>query len=76
MQPVDAYIRTQGINCAVINIVLNPVVAWLGNRPLNFKPLAGDNSMVVDTAVTCIVMSLLVALFTASGCAGFPCQAP
>jgi hypothetical protein len=67
MQPVNAYIRTQGINCAVINMVLNPVVAWLGNRQMEFMPLAGGGSMVVDTAVTCIVLSLLVALFTNSG---------
>jgi len=67
MQPVDSYIRTQGINCAVINMVLNPVVAWLGNRQMAFMPLSGGNSIVVDTAVTSIVLSLLVALFTASG---------
>jgi hypothetical protein len=66
LQPVDSYIRTQGINCAVINMVLNPVVAWLGNRQMDFTPLGGDSSIVVDTAVTCIVLSLLVALFTAS----------
>ena len=67
MQPVDSYIRTQGINCAVINMVLNPVVAWLGNRQMDFMPLSGGSSIVVDTAVTSIVLSLLVALFTASG---------
>lgn len=67
MQPVDSYIRTQGITCAVINMVLNPVVAWLGNRQMEFTPLSGGNSIVVDTAVTSIVLSLLVALFTASG---------
>jgi hypothetical protein len=67
MQPVDSYIRTQGISCAVINMVINPVVAWLGNRQMDFTPLAGGNSIVVDTAITCIVLSLLVALFTASG---------
>lgn len=67
MQPVDAYIRTQGIGCAVINMVLNPVLAWLGNRQMDFTPLSGGNSIVVDTAITCIVLSLLVALFIASG---------
>lgn len=67
MPQIDTYIRTQGIACAVVNMVINPVVAWLGNRPMNFVALAGSNSIVVDTAVTCIVLSLLVALFTASG---------
>ena len=52
MQPVDSYIRTQGINCAVINMVLNPVVAWLGNRQMDFMPLSGESSIVVDTAIT------------------------
>jgi hypothetical protein len=66
MQQINAYIRTQGIACAVINMVINPVVAWVGNRPMNFVPLAGSNSIVVDTAMTCIVLSLLVALFISS----------
>jgi hypothetical protein len=64
---INAYIRTQGINCAVSNLVLNPVIAWLGNRQMEFVPLRGDNSIVADTAVTCIVLSLLVALFMAAG---------
>jgi hypothetical protein len=67
LQPVDSYIRTQGIICAAINMVLNPVVAWLLNRQMDFTPLAGGGSIVVDTAITSIVLSLLVALFTASG---------
>jgi uncharacterized membrane protein YhdT len=67
MQSVNAFIRTQGITCAIINIVLNPVIAWLGNRQMNFMPLSGGNSIVIDTAVTSVVLSLLVALFTASG---------
>jgi hypothetical protein len=51
----------------VINMVLNPVVAWLLNRRMDFTPLSGGGSIVVDTAITSIVLSLLVALFTASG---------
>lgn len=53
--------------CALINIVLNPIVAWLGNRQMDFVPLSGWNSIVFDTAVTSIVLSLLVTLFTTSG---------
>jgi uncharacterized BrkB/YihY/UPF0761 family membrane protein len=34
---------------------------------MEFTPLTGDGSVVVDTAITSIVLSLLVALFTASG---------
>jgi hypothetical protein len=63
MQSVRSYIRAQGVNCAVINAVLNPAIAWLGNRRMAFVPLSGDNSIIVDTAVTCIVLSLLVSLF-------------
>lgn len=62
-QPVQFYIRSQGMACAVINAVLNPAIAWLGNRQMAFVPLFGENSIVVDTAVTSIVLSLLVSLF-------------
>jgi hypothetical protein len=51
----------------VINVVLNPVVAWLSNRQMDVVPLWGGHSIVVDTAVTSVVLSLLVALFTAWG---------
>ena len=67
MPPLNSYIRTQGITCAVINMVLNPVLAWFGNRQMDFMPLSGGGSIVVDTAITSIVLSLLVALFMASG---------
>jgi hypothetical protein len=59
MMPVRSYIRAQGVNCAVINAVPNPAIARLDR----FVPLSGDNSIIVDTAVTCIVLSLLVSLF-------------
>jgi len=63
MRPLRSYIHAQGVNCAVINAVLNPAIAWLGNRRMEFVPLSGDNSIIVDTAVTSIVLSLLVSLF-------------
>ncbi|MHB9074573.1 MAG: hypothetical protein ACYC6G_13725 [Desulfobaccales bacterium] len=67
MHAVGSFIRTQGFICAVINMVLNPVVAWLLNRQMDFTPLMGGGGIIVDTAITSIVLSLLVALFTASG---------
>jgi hypothetical protein len=67
MPPVDSYMRTQGIMCAVINMVLNPLVAWLGHRQMDFVPLWGGNGMLVDTAVTSVVLSLLVTLFMTAG---------
>jgi hypothetical protein len=62
-RPVQSNIRSQGVACAAINAVLNPAIAWLGNRQMAFVPLSGENSIVVDTAVTSIVLSLLVSLF-------------
>jgi hypothetical protein len=66
-QSVSVYIRRQGINAAIINAVLNPVLAWLGNRKMEFTPLSGGHSIVIDTAVTSVLLSLLVALFVTSG---------
>ena len=51
----------------MINMVVNPAIAWLGNRQMNFMPLWGGNSIVVDTAVTSIILTLLVSLFITSG---------
>lgn len=63
MQPIRSYIHAQGVACAVINAVLNPAITWLGNRRMAFVSLPGDNSIIVDIAVTSIVLSLLVSLF-------------
>ena len=63
MQPVRSHIRAQAMTCAVMNAVLNPAVAWLGDRRMAFGLLAGDNSIIVDTAVTWIALSPLVPLF-------------
>jgi len=67
LQSVKIYIRTQGITAAIINAVLNPVLAWLVNRKMEFIPLSGGHSIVTDTAVTSVLLSLLVALFVTSG---------
>jgi hypothetical protein len=66
-QSLKAYIRTQGTIAAIINAVLNPALAWLGNRKMEFVPLSGGHSIVIDTAVTSVALSLLVALFVTSG---------
>ncbi len=63
MQPLRSYIHAQGVASAIINAVLNPAITWLGNRRMAFVPLSGDNSIIVDIAVTSIVLSLLVSLF-------------
>lgn len=59
---VDAYIRTQGISAAVINMALNPLLAWLVNPGMEYMTLTGDRSIVIDAAVTSVVLSLLVSL--------------
>jgi hypothetical protein len=66
-EPIKSYIRSQGIGAAVGNMLLNPAFAWLGNRELAFTPLTGGSSIIVDTAVTSVIMSLVVTLFVASG---------
>jgi hypothetical protein len=48
-------------------MVLNPAFAWLGNREMAFTPLTGGGSIIVDTAITSVIMSLVVTLFVASG---------
>jgi hypothetical protein len=67
MQSVQSYIRSQGAVCALLNVALNPTIAWLGNRPMAFVPLTGANGIVVDTALTSIVLSLLVSTFVTPG---------
>ncbi len=64
---IEKYIRIQAIICAIINILVNPALSWLVNRKMEFMPLWGENCIVVDTAITLIIMPLLVALFTAAG---------
>ena len=66
-QSLSQYARTQGLIAALINAVLNPVLAWLGNRKMEFMPLSGGHSIVIDTALTSVLLSLLVALFVTSG---------
>jgi hypothetical protein len=65
MQPLQAYILTQGVICAIINMVVNPSLAWLTNRTMEFVPLR--EGIVVDTTITSLVLPLLVTLFTAAG---------
>ena len=66
-QSITSYIRTQGVIAAVINAVVNPVLAWLGNRAMEPVTLDADHSIIVDTALTALILSLLVALFVTTG---------
>jgi hypothetical protein len=66
-QSFDAYIRTQGISAAVVNMALNPLLAWLLNPGMRQMTLAGERSILVDLAVTSVVLCLLVSLCAAAG---------
>lgn len=61
---VVSYIRKQGAIAAIINVVVNPLLAWLTHRGMSFVPLTGSSGVMVDVALTSVLLSLLVALFT------------
>jgi hypothetical protein len=65
-ESIESYIRSAGLGAAVPNMVINPAIAWLTNRRMEAVPLIGSGSVVMDTAITCVLMTLIVALFTAS----------
>jgi hypothetical protein len=61
------YVRSQAIGAALVNAVLNPVIEWVLNRAKGFQPLWGDDGVVVNMAITSVILSVLVALFAARG---------
>ena len=60
-QPVESFIRKTGVTAGIFNFVINPFFTWVSNREMADVPMAG--AVAVDTAITCMVMSLLVTLF-------------
>lgn len=64
---MTSYVRRQATIAAIFNVVLNPLIAWLGHRGTASLPLGGSNGIAVDLAVTSLVLSLLVALFMTRG---------
>ncbi|MGW2743848.1 hypothetical protein [Streptomyces sp. NPDC001450] len=63
---VTSYMRRQGTICAIINVVINSLITWLGHRRTGFVPLTGNRGIVVDVFVTSILLSLLVSLFVST----------
>ncbi len=62
-RPVESFIRRTGVTAGLFNFVLNPLLAWLGNRSRAEVPLTGAGSAAVDTVITCLILSFLVTLF-------------
>ena len=59
-QPVENFIRKAGLMAGSCNIVLNSLFSWLGNLSMTDVQ---QGSAAVDTVITSIIMSLLMALF-------------
>lgn len=66
-QSVKAYVRRQQIGPVLGNLIINPLLAWLGNRKLEPVALLGDHSLILDTLFTAIIASLLVTLCAVAG---------
>jgi len=63
LSSIDSYIYKQALAAALINMVVNPLLAFLINRNVDTVTLSG---IVVDTIITSIVMTWLVAVFSAA----------
>ncbi len=62
-----AYVRGQTAGAALVNVALNPLIEWGLNRSKGFQPFWGSDGVVLNMALTSIILSGLVALFTARG---------
>ncbi|MER6630377.1 hypothetical protein ABT301_19455 [Streptomyces sp. NPDC000987] len=65
--PVTSYLRRQATAAALINVVVNALITWLGHRRTDFVPLAGSDGITTDVFVTSVLLSLLVSLFVTKG---------
>lgn len=61
LSSIDSYIHKRALAAALINMVVNPLLAVLINRNVDTVALSG---IVVDTIITSIVMTWLVAVFS------------
>lgn len=64
MESVNSYIRTQASVTAVINMIVNPLVSWLSNPA---RATTAIPSVAIDTIITCLIMSTVIALFISAG---------
>jgi hypothetical protein len=67
MSETRIYVRNQAVAAGLVNLVLNPAIEWVLNRGKGFQPLWGSDGVVVNMAVTSVILSALVASFAARG---------
>ncbi|KOS53668.1 hypothetical protein [Rhodococcus rhodochrous] len=67
MDSAASYVRKQAVVTGLVNVVVNPLLAWAGKRGTSFVPLWSADGIVVDIALTAIILSVLVAWFSAAG---------
>ncbi len=59
-----SYVTTQAAIAAAVNIVVNPVLAWVLTRDTSFLPV---EVLMVNVFITSVILSTLVALFGGLG---------
>ncbi len=63
LSSIDSYIQKQALAAALINMVVNPILAFVINRNVDSVGLSG---IIIDTIITSIVMTWLVTFFSAA----------
>jgi len=63
LSSIDSYIHKQALAAALINMVVNPLLAFFINRSVDSVALSG---IIIDTIITSIVMTWLVTVFSAA----------
>lgn len=63
LSSIDSYIHKQALVAALINMVINPLLAFYINRNVDSVALSG---IIIDTIITSIVMTWLVTVFSAA----------